>query len=89
MDEVGTAELSRRGSPGSVALAQLDISDLPLVTEAARHSQGVDDEARFQFGLDALLYGFARWRNARRGSRSDPDRPPGSGMAAGQGSGLP
>jgi hypothetical protein len=60
MAEAGTAELSRRGRPGSAAaLAQLDISDLPLVTEAARHSQGVDEEARFRFGLDALLYGFA------------------------------
>jgi AcrR family transcriptional regulator len=63
MAEVGTAELSRRGGPGSAAaLAQLDVSDLPLVTEAARLSEGVDDEARFQFALDALLHGFAQWQ---------------------------
>ena len=62
MAEVGTAELSRRGGPGSAAaLAQLDASDLPLVTEAARLSEGVDDEARFQFAVDALLRGFAQW----------------------------
>ncbi len=71
MAEVGTAELSRRGSPGAAAaLAQLDISDLPLVTEAARHSQGVDDEARFRFGLDALLYGFARWQGRDEDSKT-------------------
>ena len=71
MSEVGTAELNRRGSPGSAAaLAQIDISDLPLVAEAARHSQGVDDEARFQFGLDALLYGFARWQGPGEDSKT-------------------
>ena len=71
MAEVGTAELNRRGSPGSAAaLAQLDISDLLLVTEAARHSQGVDGEARFQFGLDALLYGFARWQERDEESKT-------------------
>jgi hypothetical protein len=63
MAEAGTAELSRRGDPGSAAaLAQLDASDLPLVTEAASLAQGADDETRFLFGLDALLYGFARWQ---------------------------
>jgi AcrR family transcriptional regulator len=63
MAETSTAELSRRGDPGSAAaLAQLDASDLPLVIEAARLTQGSDDEGRFLFGLDALLYGFARWQ---------------------------
>jgi AcrR family transcriptional regulator len=63
MAEVGTAELNRRGGPGSAAaLAQLDAGDLPLVIQAGRLSQGVDDEARFQFALDALLHGFARWQ---------------------------
>jgi AcrR family transcriptional regulator len=63
MAEAGTAELSRRGGPGSAAaLAQLDVSDLPLVIEAARLTQDADDESRFLFGLDALLYGFARWQ---------------------------
>lgn len=89
MSQVGTAELSRRGSPGAAAAsARLDVSDLPLVTEAARRSQGVDEEARFLFGLDALLCGFARWKERDQG-RPDPGRPPGRGMAAGQGSGLP
>jgi AcrR family transcriptional regulator len=61
MAEAGTAEVSRRGDPGSaVALAQLDASDLPLVIEAARLTQETDDESRFLFGLDALLYGFAQ-----------------------------
>jgi AcrR family transcriptional regulator len=61
MAETGTAELNRRGDPGSAAaLAQLDVSDLPLVIEAARITQGNDDEGRFLFGVDALLYGFAR-----------------------------
>ena len=63
MAEAGTAEVTRRGDPGSAAaLAQLDASDLPLVTEAARLAQGSDDETRFLFGLDALICGFARWR---------------------------
>ncbi|MGA8460610.1 MAG: TetR/AcrR family transcriptional regulator C-terminal domain-containing protein, partial [Streptosporangiaceae bacterium] len=63
MAEAGTAELTRRGDPGSAAaLAQLDASDLPLVIEAARLAQGPDDETRFLFGLDALLCGFARWQ---------------------------
>jgi AcrR family transcriptional regulator len=63
MAEAGTAELTRRGDPGSAAaLAQLDASDLPLVIEAARLDQGPDDETRFLFGLDTLLYGFARWQ---------------------------
>jgi hypothetical protein len=63
MAEAGTAEVTRRGDPGSAAaLAQLDARDLPLVTEAARLAQGSDDETRFLFGLDALLYGFARWQ---------------------------
>src|ERR1700729_4170712 len=61
MAEAGTAELSRRGDPGSAtALAQLDASDLPLVIETARLTQEADDESRFLFGLDALLCGFAR-----------------------------
>jgi hypothetical protein len=63
MAEAGTAELSRRGDPGSAtALAQLDVSDLPLVIEAARLTQDADDQSRFLFGLDALLYGFAQWQ---------------------------
>ena len=62
MAESGTAELNRRGGPGSAAaLAQLDVSDLPLVIEAARLAQDADDQSRFLFGLDALVYGFARW----------------------------
>jgi AcrR family transcriptional regulator len=61
MAEAGTAELSRRGGPGSAAaLAQLGASDLPLVIEAARLAQDADDQSRFLFGVDALLYGFAR-----------------------------
>jgi hypothetical protein len=60
MAEAGTAELSRRGGPGSAAaLAQLDVSDLPLIIEAARLTQDADDQSRYLFGLDALLYGFA------------------------------
>jgi AcrR family transcriptional regulator len=67
MAEAGTAELTRRGDPGSAAaLAQLDASDLPLVTEAASLAQGADDETRFLFGLDALLCGFARWQEPGR-----------------------
>jgi hypothetical protein len=63
MAEVGTAELSRRGGPGSAAaLAQLDASDLPLVIEAARLAQDADDESRFLLGVDALLHGFGRWQ---------------------------
>jgi AcrR family transcriptional regulator len=63
MAEAGTAEVTRRGDPGSAAaLAKLDASDLPLVTEAARLAQGSDDETRFLFGLDALICGFARWQ---------------------------
>ena len=62
----------RPGGPGSAAaLAGLDDSDLPLVSEAARLSQGVDDEARFQFALDALLCGFAR-RPERDGKPKTP-----------------
>jgi len=61
MAEAGTAELNRRGDPGSAAaLAQLDASDLPLVIEAARLTQDADDESRFLFGLDALLDGFGQ-----------------------------
>jgi hypothetical protein len=64
---VGTAELTRRGDPGSAAaLAQLDTSELPLVIEAARLAQDPDDETRFLFGLDALLYGFAQWQEPSR-----------------------
>ena len=63
MAEAGTAELSRRGGPGSAAaLARLDVSHLPLVIEAARRTQDADDQGRFLLGLDALLYGFARWQ---------------------------
>jgi AcrR family transcriptional regulator len=67
MAEVGTAELSQRGDPGSAAaLAQLDVSDLPLVIEAARLTQDADDQSRFLFGVDALLYGFARGQRPGR-----------------------
>ena len=39
MAEVGTAEINRRGDPGSAAaLVQSDLSKLPLVAEAARHA---------------------------------------------------
>jgi hypothetical protein len=62
MAEAGTAELSRQGGPGSAAaLAQLDVSDLPLVVEVARLARDADDQSRFLFSLDALLSGFARW----------------------------
>jgi AcrR family transcriptional regulator len=63
MAETGIPEASRRGGPrSSAALAQLDAGDLPLIIEAARLAQGADDESRFRFGLDALLYGFAQWQ---------------------------
>jgi AcrR family transcriptional regulator len=61
MAEVGTVDINRRGQPGSaVALATSDLSNLPMVVEAARQAVSADDYARFQFGLDALLTGFAR-----------------------------
>jgi AcrR family transcriptional regulator len=61
MAEADTAELNQQNGPGSAAaLAQLDVSDLPLVIEAARLAQDADDGNRFLFGLDALLHGFAR-----------------------------
>ena len=47
-------------SAATQSLAQLDAAGLPLVTEAARLTQGVDDGSRFLFGLDALLHGFAQ-----------------------------
>ena len=59
MAEVGTAEINRRGAPGSAAaLAQSDLSNLPLVVEAARRASGTDDNSRFRFGLEALLTGL-------------------------------
>ena len=62
MAETGPPELSRRGGPrSSAALAQLDAGDLPLIIEAARLARDADDQSRFLFGLDALLYGFGRW----------------------------
>jgi AcrR family transcriptional regulator len=61
MAEVGTADISRRGDPGSAtALAASDFANLPLVVEAARRASSADDYARFEFGVDALLTGFAR-----------------------------
>jgi AcrR family transcriptional regulator len=61
MAEVGTADIDRRGAPGSAAaLAKSDLSNLPLVVEAARHATSSDDHTRFRFGVDALLSGFAR-----------------------------
>ena len=63
MAEASTPELSRRGGPGSAAgLAQLNAGELPLVIQTARLAQDTDDESRFLFGLDALLFGFARWQ---------------------------
>jgi AcrR family transcriptional regulator len=68
MAEAGTPELNRRGGPGAAAaLAQLGSSDLPLVIEASRLAQDADDQSRFLFGLDALLYGFAQ--------RQEPGQP--------------
>jgi AcrR family transcriptional regulator len=59
MAEVGTAEVDRRGDPGSAAaLARSDLSNLPLVVQAARLAADTDDHTRFQIGLDALLIGF-------------------------------
>jgi tetracycline repressor-like protein len=61
MAEVGTAEINRRGDPGSAAaLVQSDLSKLPLVAGAARRATKADDHARFRLGIDALLAGFAR-----------------------------
>jgi AcrR family transcriptional regulator len=66
MAEVGTADIDRRGDPGSAAaLTRSDLSNLPLVAEAARRATSADDHARFRFGLDALLIGFAQ-ASARR-----------------------
>jgi AcrR family transcriptional regulator len=65
MAEVGTADISRRGGPGSAsALAMSDLPNLPLVVEAARHASS-DDHTRFQFGLEALLTGFAPARQRK------------------------
>jgi hypothetical protein len=70
--------------PPAPALARLDISDLPLVTESSRHSRGVDEEARFQFGRDALLHGYARWQERDQ----EPIRPwPAAGQRHGGRSG--
>ena len=61
MAEVANAELGQRADLGpAAASAQLGAGDLPLVIEAARLGRGPGDRNRFQFGLDALLAGFAR-----------------------------
>jgi TetR/AcrR family transcriptional regulator, tetracycline repressor protein len=60
MAEVGTAEIDRRGVPGSAdALAKSDLANLPLVVRAARLVANTDDSTRFRIGLNALLAGFA------------------------------
>jgi AcrR family transcriptional regulator len=78
MAEVGMAEIDGRGGPGSAAaLARLDLSDLPLLAEASRQARGADDEARFRFGVDALLLGFARLQEREEESTTErkPRRP--------------
>ena len=46
--------------PGSAAaLVALNETDYPLLAQAARTGQGVDDAERFMFGLDAFLAGLA------------------------------
>ena len=60
MAEVGTAEIDRRGVPGSAdALAKSDLANLPLVVRAARLVANTDDSTRFRIGLNGLLAGFA------------------------------
>ncbi|MEV4438141.1 TetR/AcrR family transcriptional regulator C-terminal domain-containing protein [Streptomyces sp. NPDC049577] len=54
----GGAPASRPGSPAWPA--ELDTTRYPLVAEAARTGAGTDDEARFRFGVGALLAGFGR-----------------------------
>ena len=63
MAEAGIADLSRRGDPGIGGRLGAARRQRP----AARYRGGAprpeaDDEGRFLFGLDALLYGFARWQ---------------------------
>ncbi|MEV4870019.1 hypothetical protein [Streptomyces syringium] len=43
----------------------MDPAEFPLIAEAVRSGEGVDDTARFRFALDALLVGFAGY--GRRG----------------------
>ena len=59
---VAEASIGNGGAdePGSAAaLTALSETDYPLLAQAARTGQGVDDAERFLFGLDAFLTGLA------------------------------
>lgn len=64
--EAAVGPVNKTAGPGSTTdLARLDAAEFPLIAEAVRSGEGVDDAARFRFALDALLGGFAGY--ARRG----------------------
>lgn len=62
--EVATPSTKASSDPGSTsALASLDATRYPLLRNAARSKQGVDDHQRFTFALNALVAGFSATLN--------------------------
>ncbi|MQY28396.1 TetR/AcrR family transcriptional regulator C-terminal domain-containing protein [Nocardia aurantia] len=58
--EVSTTPLNEAGATGSQThIAELDDTEFPLLSAAARTSAGTDDTTRFEFGIAALLRGIA------------------------------
>jgi AcrR family transcriptional regulator len=58
VSEVSTAAVNAARAAGSQDyVAGLDEREFPLLTDAARGSQGTDDEARFEFAIAAFLHG--------------------------------
>jgi AcrR family transcriptional regulator len=71
--EVGTTRTDEEDGPGSAAaLAKMDLAEFPLVVEAANSPEALDDYARFQLGVDALLAGFALRAGVGGGERRTP-----------------
>ncbi|WP_338930668.1 TetR/AcrR family transcriptional regulator C-terminal domain-containing protein [Streptomyces netropsis] len=71
--EAAVGPVNKTAGPGSTTdLARLDPAEFPLISEAVRSGEGVDDAARFRFALDALLSGFADdGRGGRAGTSAE------------------
>lgn len=60
---------------GTIAIANLDPSDYPNLTDAARHARHISDDAEFRGGLEIVLRGLIPTTRAPTKRRTGPGSP--------------